>query len=239
MKNRTIIGIVCIILAAVLCFVIAPAVTTLFDQPKEVVILKHDVGQGVQITPNMLDTVSVSKLDTLSVDYVEEAEKIIGKYTKTYLYEGFVSQSMFTDEMTDTNSRLLALGAGESAMSITVQSLAGGVSAKLQPGDIITIATTDENDKAVIYDELRYIEVIATTDENGADITDTNGESEEELLPETITVKLVNVEQIKRLVEAESGTMHAVFVSRNTEQSAEYLKWQLDYFERNNTSEVK
>lgn len=232
MKNRTIIGIVCLILSLVLCFVVAPAVTSLFEQPKQVVVLKSDVAQGVQIEASMLDTVSVTKLDTLSMKCVSEPNDIIGKYAKTYLYKGLVNSTMFVDELDTTESRLMSLGAGECAMSITVQSLAGGVSAKLQPGDIITIVTLDDDDKAVIYDELRYVEVLATTDENGADVESANTGDEEAPLPETITVKLIDSTQIERLVEAENGKLHAVFVSRNPEQSEEYLKWQLEYFEK-------
>ena len=62
-KNRTLIAIVCIVLAVLLCFCIAPIVTNLFNGTQRVVILTSDTAPGVQISKSMLSTVQVSKAD--------------------------------------------------------------------------------------------------------------------------------------------------------------------------------
>lgn len=227
LKNRTIISIICIVLAAVLCFAIAPLFSNIFSGTEEVITLRSDVIQGTLIDRTMLSTAHVAKTDASR--YVVKADDIIGKYAKSYLFAGAVTPSMFEEEISTIDSRLLSLGVGESAMSITVQSLAGGVSGKLKNGDVITIATLDEDGNAVIYDELKFIEVIATTNEDGLDVNGVvTGEDSE--LPSTITVKLIDDSQIARLIECEDGTLHAVFVSRDENICAEYLEKQKAYF---------
>ena len=61
-------------------------------------------------------------------------------------------------------------------MSVTVRSLANGLSGKLQQGDIIQIVSVDEDNKAQIYEELQYVEVLATTSDKGSDDTYRDGE---------------------------------------------------------------
>ena len=46
MKNRTIIGIVCIVLALVVTFAVAPLVNKLSDSRTDIVRLKSDIVQG-------------------------------------------------------------------------------------------------------------------------------------------------------------------------------------------------
>ena len=49
MKNRTIIGIVCMILAVAMTFAIAPVVNRLTSDTTTVVRLKQEVGRGTKI----------------------------------------------------------------------------------------------------------------------------------------------------------------------------------------------
>ena len=65
-KNRTIIAIICVVLAVVLCFGIAPIVSNLFNGTQSLVILTADVAPGTQIQKSMLSTAQVSKADTFS-----------------------------------------------------------------------------------------------------------------------------------------------------------------------------
>ena len=68
-----------------------------------------------------------------------------------------------SDSIDTSDSLLRQLKPNETAMSVTVRSLANGLSGKLQQGDIIQIVSVDEDDKAQIYEELQYVEVLATT----------------------------------------------------------------------------
>ena len=59
MKNRTIIGIVCMILAVVMTFAIAPVVNRLTSDTTTVVRLKQEVGRGTKITEDQVETIKV------------------------------------------------------------------------------------------------------------------------------------------------------------------------------------
>ena len=59
MKNRTIIGIVCMILAVAMTFAIAPVVNRLTSGTITVVRLKQEVGRGTKITEDQVETVKV------------------------------------------------------------------------------------------------------------------------------------------------------------------------------------
>ena len=112
-------------------------------------------------------------------------------------------------------------------------SFANGLSGKLQTGDIIQIISVNEDndDEAIIYDELQYIEVLATTADNGSDdtynadqVNAAEDDDEEQALYATITVICQDRTQALKLAECENTTLHAVFVCRgDSEHKAEYL----------------
>ena len=79
MKNRTVIGVICMVLAVVITFAVAPLVNRLTSGISEVVRLSTDVKQGVQITAEHLETVKV-KTDTIPEGAVTDPNEIIGKY---------------------------------------------------------------------------------------------------------------------------------------------------------------
>lgn len=73
MKNRTIIGIVCMILAVAMTFAIAPVVNRLTSDTTTVVRLKQEVGRGTKITEDQVETVKV-KTDTMPQGVYRETE---------------------------------------------------------------------------------------------------------------------------------------------------------------------
>ena len=121
-------------------------------------------------------------------------------------------------------------------MSVTVRSLANGLSGKLQQGDIIQIVSVDEDDKAQIFEELQYVEVLATTSDKGSDNTYNDGEvnanaedEEDQSLYATVTIILQDRAQALRLAECENTSLHAIFVCRGDEEyKQKCLKAQLD-----------
>ena len=56
MKNRTIIGIVCMILAVAMTFAVAPLVNRLTSDTTTVVRLKQDVGRGIACSKDTVGT---------------------------------------------------------------------------------------------------------------------------------------------------------------------------------------
>lgn len=69
MKNRTINGIVCMILAVAMTFAVAPLVNRLTSDTTTVVRLKQEVGRGAKITAEQVETVKVKTDIAKSADY--------------------------------------------------------------------------------------------------------------------------------------------------------------------------
>ena len=87
MKNRTIIGIVCMILAVAMTFAVAPLVNRLTSDTTMVVRLKQEVGRGAKITAEQVETVKV-KTDTMPQGVYVNTADVIGKYASSTLYAG-------------------------------------------------------------------------------------------------------------------------------------------------------
>ena len=73
MKNRTMIGIICMMLAVVVTFGIAPMINRLTSDTTSVIRLSADVKQGSQITEGQIETVNV-KTNTLPTGVMQNAE---------------------------------------------------------------------------------------------------------------------------------------------------------------------
>ncbi len=236
LKNRTLIGIILIAAAIGLCFGISPLFNSILSSKTKIIRLKQDIPQGVQITGAMLEAVEVGTLN-LPADMQNDPRQIIGKYTVSAMFAGdSFTDKKLSDSIDTSDSLLRQLKPNETAMSVTVKSLANGLSGKLQQGDIIQIVSVDEDDKAQIYEELQYVEVLATTSDKGSDDTYRDGEvnaddedSGEQSLYATVTIILQDRAQALRLAECENTSLHAVFVTRGDEKlKAECLKAQLE-----------
>ncbi len=235
LKNRTLIGIVLIILAIGLCFGISPLFNSLLSQKTTIIRLKTDIPQGAQITTAMLEAVEVGTLN-LNENMLNDPALIVGKYTVAPMFAGdSFTANKLSDTIDTSDSLLRQLEPNETAMSVTIRSLANGLSGKLEQGDIIQIVSVDEEDKAEIYDELQYVEVLATTADNGSDDTysadevnaSTDDDDEEQAVYATVTVILQDRMQALRLAECENTSLHAIFVCRGDEDlKKEYLEAQ-------------
>ena len=235
LKNRTLIGIILIAAAIGLCFGISPLFNSILSSKTKIIRLKQDIPQGVQITGAMLEAVEVGTLN-LPADMQNDPKEIIGKYTVSAMFAGdSFTDKKLSDSIDTSDSLLRQLKPNETAMSVTVRSLANGLSGKLQQGDIIQIVSVDEDDKAQIYEELQYVEVLATTSDKGSDDTYRDGEvnaddeDSDQSLYATVTIILQDRAQALRLAECENTSLHAVFVTRGDEKlKAECLKAQLE-----------
>lgn len=235
LKNRTLIGIILIAAAIGLCFGISPLFNSILSSKTKIIRLRQDIPQGVQITGAMLEAVEVGTLN-LPADMQNDPKQIIGKYTVSAMFAGdSFTDKKLSDSIDTSDSLLRQLKPNETAMSVTVRSLANGLSGKLQQGDIIQIVSVDEDDKAQIYEELQYVEVLATTSDKGSDDTYRDGEvnaddeDSDQFLYATVTIILQDRAQALRLAECENTSLHAVFVTRGDEKlKAECLKAQLE-----------
>jgi pilus assembly protein CpaB len=225
LKNRIVVGLICIITALIICFGLTPMFNDALKSKVEIVRVSTEIKKGDEITPKMVTTEEVGGYN-LPSNVVYEAEDIIGKYANTDLYKGdYVLESKLSDTPMLKNEYLTKLDGTNRAISVTIKSFAAGLSGKLEKGDIVSLIASDvgEQRKTLIPTELQYMEIIATTASSGTDNNvqeePENGEDAE--LASTITV-LATPEQARLLAELEqTGKLHAALVYRGGSENAQ------------------
>ena len=225
MKNRTVLGVLCLILALLLAFGLTPIVNKLSDGRVSVVRMKKDAAQGHKITEDDIETVSVGAFN-LPADAIKDKEAVIGKYASSDLWKGdFLFPSKLTETADSAADVFRSLDGSQVAVSVTIPSFAGGLSGKLQNGDIVSLIVYSSDKKESFAPEaLKYVRVITSTTSGGLDRDElTQKEDGTYDLPSTITL-LATPEQARLLAEYEnSGRIHAALVSRGDEKQAEKL----------------
>ena len=150
MKNRTAIGIVCIVLAVAVTFIVSPLVNNISDKKTEVVRFVADVSHGSEISEEDIELVEISN-SALPEKVIKDKTAVVGKYATADIFKGdFATESKVTENANTANDVLASLKGDKVAMSITIGSFAGGLSGKLENGDIVSICVTDKEDKTEI-----------------------------------------------------------------------------------------
>lgn len=235
MKNRTVLGIICIILAIATVFLVSPIVNRMTNGETTVIRLAEDVKQGTKITAKQIEAVEV-KASTVPAKILTSTKDIIGKYASTDLFAGdYFTKTKLSGEANTADDIFSGLNGSKVAVSFTIDTFAAGLSGKLYNGDIISILIYDkevDKEKAFIPPELKYVQVITTTTDAGVD-KDAVKEKEDGTtdLPSTVTV-LVNTEQAKLISKYEGeATMQAALVYHGKKDKAQqFIDKQDGYF---------
>lgn len=226
LKNRTVLGVVCIALSLIICFAITPLFNASKSSTMKIVRIKNDLKIGQEITSKDIEVVEVGAYNMPS-EVMQKSEDVVGKYASAEMIKGeYVLAAKISDSPASENAYLYNLTGEKRAISITIPSFAGGLSGKLISGDIVSVIAVDYKEKGetVVPEELQYVEVIAVTDKKGNDdetvTVKPDGEEETEL-PETVTL-LVTPEQANILAELEAeGEIHVALVYRGTAENAQ------------------
>ena len=168
--SRTVIGIVCIVLALLITFGVAPLVNQFAEQKVDIVRLRSNVERGQLITAEHLETVSVSSFN-LPGDVIKEIKAVVGKYATTDLYAGdYLLPAKLSSDNKSADDILLSLDGTKVAISVNIGNFAEGLSDKLENGDIVSAIIYDkEKGTSYIPEYLKYIRVITTTTNDGID----------------------------------------------------------------------
>ena len=224
LKNRTVVGVLCILLSLLICFGVTPLFNRAVSEKAEIVRVVKEIKAGDEITADMVQTAEVGGYG-LPDNVIRQTDTVVGKYAAADLSIGdYILSTKLTDTSVADNAYLYNLDGTKQAISVTIKSFAEGLSGKLQSGDIVSVIAPDYNGQGatVIPPELQYVEVIGVTASSGADVDtgeDTGDEDQE--LPSTVTL-LVTTEQSKVLAGLESdGTIHLALVYRGTAENAD------------------
>ena len=237
LKNRTVLGVVCIALALIICFAITPLFNASKSSTMKIVRIKSDVKIGQEIASKDIEVIEVGAYNMPS-EVLQKSEDVVGKYAAVEMIKGeYVLSAKISDTSASENAYLYNLTGEKRAISITIPSFAGGLSGKLISGDIVSVIAVDYKEKGetLVPEELQYVEVIAVTDSKGNDdetITVKPDGEEETELPETVTL-LVTPEQANILAELEAeGEIHVALVYRGTPENAQkFISAQEKYLE--------
>ncbi len=232
-KNRYVIGILCIIMALLIVFFAVPALQS-NNQGGYVsaVRIKQPIEAGTQITAEMLETVKVP--EKLINGGISDASSAVGQYTTAELYAGdYLTTQKLSGSIAKHSSFPAGTAKGKIVVSVTLPTLASGVSGHLLPGDVVTVMTLPKGSVnqslglepeteemklfgAVIPPELQYLEVCIVTANDGSDasVEATLEDGVKNNLPVTISF-YTTPEQALLLAELENNSiMHLAFVAR-------------------------
>ncbi|SCJ45126.1 Flp pilus assembly protein CpaB [uncultured Clostridium sp.] len=230
-RNRTTTGVIAIVIASTLCFVIAPIYNKSIQKPVNIVQVTSDIKRGEKLTSDNVKVVeTIQKYAPSSAVSEKDA---IGKYAVAdMLKEDIVLQKKLSKNRLSEDKYLYGLNGHQQAISFTIKNFASGLSGKLETGDIISvIATTEDdngNEKTYTPKELTYVKVLAVTNSEGKDKGEKRIEDQKEL-PVTITV-LANKQQAELIAKLESTSkMHVSLAFRGTEKEG------LDYLNKQNS----
>lgn len=230
LKNRIFLSSLCILIAGVISFILLPKLYE--DKGATVKVLRagEDIPAGTRIQDNYLTEVEVGKFG-LPDGIINDKALIVGKIAQTSIAKGdylfpkklgeFISDEKF-DRIATESKRLV---------TVTVPSIAAGLSSHLQSGDIVTVAifssqknggdTSEKTiSKVILYPELKGLEVYSVENsrtQNTAQVREQQAENKQgssDPIPKAVTL-IVTEAQATKLIEAEyTGKLHLIFEKR-------------------------
>lgn len=223
LNNRFLFGMLSLLLAAIIAFVALPTIARQTNGKTEIVRITQPVQKGEQITASNTEVVEVGSFN-LPPNIAHTLEDVNGLYATADLLQGdYILTTKVSLVPISSDVALNSIPSGMTAISLTVKTLASGLSDKLQPGDIIRIYHF--LDTAEEVPELRYVRVLSVTDADGINVDNTRepAEDEEKKQSATITV-LASPEQARIITALENdGVAHVALVSRGNDTLAEEL----------------
>ena len=190
---------------------------------EEIVRITQPVLKGEQISSENAEVVEVGGYN-LPSNIAHQLSDVNGLYATADLAVGdYILTSKISSVPVSSDVALNSIPSGKVAISLTVKTLASGLSDKLQPGDIIRIYHF--LDTAAEVPELRFVKVLSVTDSDGINVDNAKEptEDEEKQQSATITV-LASPEQAKIITGLENdGVAHVALISRNNDKLADEL----------------
>ena len=211
-QNKIVVGVICIVVAAILAFFFLPSISKSKSNTEKVYAVKNAVAEGTKIEESMLVEKEVGSYG-LPQSIIKDKDKIVGKYASCSITP---DDLILTSKLSDfaANQKLdKVMSQGNMLVTVSLDSVASAVGNHLKSGDIISIVGY-ANDAVVAHEELKALEVYSIENENAEKLEDVENDEEAEHLASTVTL-IVNQVQAEKLIQAEySGKVHAVFVKR-------------------------
>ena len=179
--------------------------------------------KGAVITDKSVELAEVGSYN-LPANLARSTEDVTGRYAVTDLMEGdYILSSKISALPLTSDIALNDIPSGRVAISLSIKTLASGLSDKLQAGDIVRIYHFLETAREI--PELRFVRVLSVTSADGINIDNTKEPTEDEEKQQSATVTVIAApEQARIITELENdGVAHVALISRNNEELAAEL----------------
>lgn len=227
LKNRIFLSALCLLLAAGVAFFLLPRFYEDKSATTTVLRAAQDIPAGTTITEPMLSSAEVGGYG-LPEGMVNDPEQLVGKVAQTSLVKGdyFFPQkvgSYLADEQLDRIAEN-----GQRLVTVSIESIAAGLSSHLLAGDTVTVAVFLEKasdgqttaPQVIVYPELTGLMVYSVENaktEDTAEIRSQQDDSQSassDPVAKAVTL-IVTQEQAETLIQAEyTGKLHLIFEER-------------------------
>lgn len=182
LRNRKIIGLICIALSIAVVFLAAPAVASEQTKTTEVCTADQNIEPGTMITKDMLKTVRMPASIVPSDALIQTTS--VGKYASGIIWaDDVITASKLTDTNVQKDTYALATAKGKMVVAVTVKNLSVMAAARLQQGDVVTVMalmdSMSSNDASVDNTGITTTEETEPTESADAETSDASAESAE------------------------------------------------------------
>ena len=154
LKNKLFISTACLVLAAVLSFVLLPKMYEDKTATVSVVVLNQTVTEGTEITEKLLSTAEVGAFG-LSGAVATDKEQVIGMMATSTIYEGeYLSKNrLVTAEEYKKSASGAVLVDGQFLLALKIPSTSSGLAGQLRGAALVNVYTTVEDENGAIKTE--------------------------------------------------------------------------------------
>ena len=212
-ENKLVIGGICIVVAAILAFLVLPGMYKQKEKTIYICRLQSDISAGTRIEAEMLKTVEVGSYG-LPESVVKNPDELVGKYAKVSMTaDDYLFSSKFADYVSDERFDR-AVSEGKRLIAVSVPSNAASVANQLRAGDKVTVAYYADDD-VLIDDALKGMEICSVENKDAQNLENVqNSEDNEDTIAASVTL-VATEEQASKLINAEySGKLHIILESR-------------------------
>lgn len=203
------------------------------DKAETVTVLRvaADISKGEKIENRHIAEVEVGKYG-LPDNIINDKSLVIGKIAKTSMVKGdYIFPQKIADFATDEKMDRI-IKEDKKLVTVSVSSIAAGLSSHLKSGDIVTVAVflnpkessngeQSASPKVMIYPELKSLEVYSVENSRTQSIEQAreqqqadNKPSSNDPIPKTVTLVVTEAQAVK-LIEAEyTGKLHMILEKR-------------------------
>lgn len=211
-QNKIFVGVCCVVLAAVMAFILLPSINRSKNGTVKILKLKENISAGTQIDEAMLEEKEVGKYG-LPESIVNDKDKVVGKFAACSISSDDLILSSKLSDFAASKKLDGVMNAGKMLVTVSLDSVAAAVGNHLQSGDIVSVIGYADN-TVTAYEELKNLEVFSVENDDAQNLDDVENDENAEKIASNITL-VVNQAQAEKLVQAEySGKVHAVFVKR-------------------------